>query len=270
MDLATLLHGLPSAAVYAIAMATAGVLAGLACLLLAPLARVPQGKEHLDIAMRTTGAVMAALTLILAFCAVQARSQAADAQRLVATEVSAIGTMARIADRLGAPGHAMRRDLAAYAASIAAQEFPAMATQGRHPATQALLEALEAASYQAAAAAPEVLATDMLQEFDDMDSARDRRLEGARIGLPAEFWMLILVLFFLLALTGALYPPRLHTIGMLAVQAAGVGALIAFVFLMDQPFRGSIGVSAAPYEALSQGLAHRAAAIPGATRHARP
>ncbi len=270
MDLASTLHDLPSAAVYAVFMAAAALAAALACAALAPLARVPQTKEHIDIAMRTTGAVMAALTLILAFCAVQARSQASDAQRLVSTEVAAIATMARIADRLGAPGHALRQDLSAYAASIAAQEFPAMAREGRHPVTQAALEALETAFYRAAATAPEVLATDMLQEYDDMDGARDRRLEGARMGLPTEFWMLILVLFGLLALTGALYPPRLHTIGMLAVQAAGVGALIAFVFLMDQPFRGSIGVSAAPYEALSKSLTHRAAAIPGSTRHARP
>lgn len=270
MDLSPLLHGLPSPAIYAAFMAAAAVMAALGCAALAPLARIPQTKEHIDIAMRTTGAVMAALTLILAFCAVQARSQASDAQRLVSTEVAAIATMARIADRGGPAGHALRQDLAAYARSIAEDEFPAMTTEGRHPATQALLERLEAGFYQLAATAPEVMANDMLQEFDDMDGAREKRLDGARIGLPLEFWMLILVLSGLLALTGALYPPRLHTVAMLAVQAAGVGALIAFVFLMDQPFRSSIGVSASPYQALSHSLAHRSAAIPGSTRYARP
>ena len=270
MELLSLLHDMPSPAVYAAFMGAAAIMAALGCAALAPLARIPQTKEHIDIAMRTTGAVMAALTLILAFCAVQARGQASDAQRLVAAEVAAIGSMARIADRAGPPGHALRQELAAYARSIAVDEFPVMTSSGRHASTQGLLERLEANFYQLAATAPEVLANDMLQEFDDMDSAREKRLDGARIGLPQEFWMLILVLFALLALTGALYPPRLHTVAMLAVQAAGVGALVAFVFLMDQPFRSSIGVSASPYQALAQTLAHRSAATPGSTRFAAP
>lgn len=270
MDLPTFLHGLPSALVYAAFMGVTALAAALGCAALAPMARLPQTKEHIDVAMRTTGAVMAALTLILAFCAVQARGQASDAQRLVSAEVSAINTMARIADRIGAPGTALRQDLAAYATSIAEEEFPTMVAQGRHPATQRLAESLETTLFMAAASAPEAIANDILQELDDLETARENRLEGASIALPREFWMLILVLSALLALTGALYPPRAHTVAMLAVQAAGVGALIAFVFLIDQPFRSSIGVSATPYATLSHSLKHRSALLPNAPRYARP
>ena len=253
------LYTLPSLAIYALFMSISGIAASVCCLLAARIARPPDGKDHLDVAMRTTGAVMAALTLILAFCAVQARSQASDARAAITAEVTAIGSLARIADRLGAPGHALKRELVAYLHSIADVEFPQMATHGRHGATQRHVEAVEDAAYMTAGSASEALATDLLQEVDDIESARDRRLHSAQIGLPHEFWLLIGLLFGLLVITGALYPARRHMVAMLGIQAAGCGALIAFVFIVDQPFLGAVRITAEPYAALHQTLEHRSA-----------
>ncbi len=251
------LYDLPSTLIYAIFMAGAGAAAALACLLLAPLVRAPQTKEMLDVAMRTTGAITAGLTLTLAFCAVQARTQMADAQRVVQSEANAIAGLARMADRIGAPGQAMLPAIRAYATEIHTVEFPAMARQGRQESTQRKAEALEDAVYIAAATLADSLAADLIDQADLVEAAREARLQAAGAALPAQFWMLIVLLGALLLATGPLYPPRPHVIGMLAVQSAALSALVAFVFLMDQPFRGEFAVSAEPYRVLEHGLAHR-------------
>jgi hypothetical protein len=270
IDLLAPLYTLPSLAIYGLFMLATALAAALCCVLLAPLAKPPQTKEHLDVAMRTTGSVMAALTLILAFCAVQARSQATDARGMVSTEVTAIASIARIADRMGVAGRELKEQVTHYVRSIETQEFPAMAEAGAHPHTQRLAELVEFTAYQAAAGAPEVTAADLLQEVGDIEQARHRRLHAARLGLPSEFWILISLLFMLLAVTGALYPAKKHTVAMLAVQAAGCGALIAFVFIVDQPFRGAVSLSAEPYTTLLQRMEHHAAMLRQGPLYARP
>jgi hypothetical protein len=255
------LHDLPSTLVYAVFMGASAGAAALACVLLAPLVRAPQTKEMLDVAMRTTGAITAALTLTLAFCAVQARSQMADAQRLVQAEANAIAGLARMADRIGPAGLALLPAITAYAREIGAVEFPAMAREGRQDTTQHRAVALEDAVYVAGATLTESLATDLIDQADQVEATREARLQAAGAALPTQFWVLILLLGGLLLATGPLYPARPHVVAMLAIQSAALSALVAFVFLMDQPFRGELTVSAEPYRVLERTLAHRSAAL---------
>jgi hypothetical protein len=261
MPVPPFLHELPPSLVYALFMAMAAAAAALACLLFAPLVRAPQTKEMLDVAMRTTGAVTAALTLTLAFCAVQARGHTADAQRQVQAEAAAIAGLVRLAERMGMAGQTLLPPIGRYLHSVATEEFPSMAAAGRHPATQRTAEALEEAVYAAAATLSDRFAIDLLDEADQAETAREARLQAAAAGLPAQFWTLILLLAGLMVATGPLYPARAHVVAMLAVQAAGLGALIAFVFLMDQPFRGHIAISAEPYRAVERSIAHRAVVL---------
>jgi hypothetical protein len=268
MPVLLFLYDLPPSLVYALFMGLGAVAAALACAVFAPLVRAPQTKEMLDVAMRTTGAVTAALTLTLAFCAIQARGQMADAERQVHAEAAEIGGLVRLAERMGPAGQDMRPVLGRYLHSVATEEFPAMAASGRHAATQHAAEALEHAVYAAAERLPDHLAADLLDEADRVEAAREARLHAAAAGLPAQFWTLIVLLATLMVATGPLYPARGHVVAMLAVQAAGLGALVAFVFLMDQPFRGRIAVSPEPYHAVERSIAHRAEALRPA-RHLR-
>jgi len=208
--------------------------------------------------MRTSGTVTAALTLTLAFCAVQARTQVAEAERMVASEVSSIASLARTAERLGPQGQQLRAEAARYLDSIATAEFPRMARHGRDPETQRRAEALERAAFEAAGQVASLLATDLLEEEDQVEERREARLSAATAGLPPPFWTLILVLVGLLIGTGLLYPPRKLNAAMLAVQAAGIGALIAFVFVMDKPFSGHQAISVEPYIHLQHSIARRA------------
>jgi uncharacterized membrane protein len=132
-----------------------------------------------------------------------------------------------------------------------------MARTGRHPETQRAAEALEHVVYATAATLSDRFATDLLDEADQAEAAREARLQMAAAGLPAQFWTLILLLGALMVATGPLYPARAHVVAMLAVQAAGLGALVAFVFLMDQPFRGDLAVSPDAYRAVERSIAHR-------------
>lgn len=251
------LYALPDVAVYVIYMIGAAALAAISCRLVSPRLNLPDTKNHIDMAMRTTGAVVSALTLTLAFCAIQARTQQSEAQRVVSAEVSAVSGMARFADRLGPQGVVLHASLTAYLKSIIDSEFSTMADHGRHPETQQLAEAMEHAAYATVAGLSEALGQDLLQQADELDTAREERLRHASDSLPAAFWMLIRLLMLLLLGTGALYPPKPHVLGMLAIQAAGVAALIAFVFLMDQPFRGNLAISPAPYRTMLQTISHR-------------
>ena len=185
MDFLLHLHALPATAAYASYMLAGAITAALTCALLAPIVRAPQTKEMLDVAMRTTGGVTAALTLTLtlAFCAVRARNDRAEADRALRTELAAILGFARVTARVG-------------------------------PAAEAL---------------------------------------------PSDFWMLILLLFSLVVAIGPLYPLRAHVIAMLAIQAAGLSALIAFLFLIEWPFQGVMGLSPEPYRVLQHGPELRAA-----------
>ncbi len=254
-----MLYDLPELVVYATFMLGAAAMAALSCRAVAPFLNLPDTKNHVDMALRTTAAVVSALTLTLAFCAIQARTQQTDAQRVVAVEVAAIGGMGRQANRLGPQGVALHAGLTAYLRSIIEVEFPAMATAGRNAETQRLAEALEHATYVAAATGlSETMAQDLLQELDEMDTAREERLRHAHDALPDAFWTLIRLLMLLLLATGALYPPKPHVLLMLAIQAAGVAALVAFVFLMDRPFRGKLSVSPAGYHSMLHTLTHRA------------
>jgi len=253
-----MLYEMPEAVVYAAFMLGAAALAAVACRAAAPFLNLPDNKTHVDMALRTTAAVVSALTLTLAFCAIQARTQQAEAQRVVAEEAAAIGGMGRQAVRLGPEGVALHAGLVAYLRSVIAAEFPAMALSGRNAETQRLAEALEHAGYVAAAGLADVLAHDLLQGLEELDTAREERLRHASDSLPGAFWTLIRLLMLLLLATGTLYPPRPHVLLMLAIQAAGVAALVAFVFLMDRPFRGQIAVSAAPYQNMLISLTHRA------------
>jgi hypothetical protein len=266
MSLLFSLYDLPDAVVYAIFMFVAAFLTGLVCILGGKMLRLPAAKDQLDLAMRTSAAVVSALTLTLAFCAIQARNQTSDANRVVAMEVSAISGLARLADRIGEPGLRLHAELSAYLDSVLHVEFASMADRGRDTATQHAAEALEHAAYVAAATASDALALDLIQQVDGVDQARENRLLAADGGLPQAFWLLILLLMSLLIATGPLYPPRRHVVAMLAIQAAGVGALIAFVFLMDQPFRGDLSASPAPYRTLQHSLAHRAEMAAAARR----
>lgn len=258
MDLLLNLHALPATAAYAVFMLAGGASAALACALLAPIVRAPQTKEMLDVAMRTTGAVTAALTLTLAFCAVQARSHKTDADRAVRTETAAIAGFARLAARAGPAGEALQPAIRDYVRSIAADEFHSMTASGRSPATQRLAEALEEAAYVAAATLADTIADDMLQELDAVEAAREARLHAAAIHLPREFWLLILLLFSLVVATGPLYPARAHVVAMLGIQAAGLSALIAFLFLIERPFHGVMALSPEPYHVLDHALGLRA------------
>jgi hypothetical protein len=262
MHLPDVLHDLPSTVVFAVFMGVAGLLAAAACVVFAPVMRAPQTKEMLDVAMRTTGAITAALTLTLAFCAVQARSQMADAQRLVQAEANAIAGLARMAHRIGVPGHALLPAISAYVAEISGGELPAMAREGRHAATQRRAEALEDAVYAASAALTSSLAEDLIDQADQVEATREARLQAAQAALPSQFWVLIMLLGALLVATGPLYPRRGHVVLMLAIQSAALAALVAFVFLMDQPFRGEFRVSAEPFHVLERSLEHRGGLAP--------
>ena len=136
-----------------------------------------------------------------------------------------------------------------------------MARHGRDQTTQIHAEALENTIYAVAATLPEALAADLIDQEDLVESAREARLNAASAALPMQFWALILLLGGLLVATGPLYPARAHVVVMLAIQSAALGALVAFVFLMDQPFRGELTVSAEPYRSAERNLAHRGAAL---------
>jgi len=240
------LYDLPGEEIFMVFAFGSGLLACLTAVLLVRLVRPPETKEHVDLAMRTQAAVVAAITLTLAFCAVQARTQFGVAERVVRTEAAEFAQAVRLIGHLPADQDLIRESLRDHLSNIVRIEFPDLSEGGRNRITQGSAERLSAALEELAHRSGPTLASELLARRDGIEDARDERLHAAVSGLPVEFWQLITLLFGILFATGSLYPPRRHTLGMVAVQAACLGSLAGFVFQMDQPFRGDFSVSVEP------------------------
>ncbi|MGG5812066.1 hypothetical protein [Falsiroseomonas sp. CW058] len=252
-----LLYAAPSWAIF-LSFSGLAVASALAVPLLARLVRpAPDTKEQLDVALRATGIVSGVLTLVLAFSAAEARVQLQEARATVNREAQALESLLRAGSFALAEPAPLREVAIRYARTAATEEFPAMRRGEASAATAEAMAALETVTRQAAARLGPGQAADLLRQVDDVSDLRDTRLRQSEGGVPAEFWMLVLLLTAALFACGALFPPRRHNLALVGVQAAVMGALLAFVFIMDQPYRGSVSAGAAPLLHAAEVMARR-------------
>jgi hypothetical protein len=241
------LYGLPDAALFVL-FSGATVLAFFGLWLV--VRRRPSlhpVRDDADFGVRAQGTLFSVCSLVLAFSLVQAETNARHVESVVAAEASEINRLDRALDRMNDPAsESARALLRAYARSVVADEWPAMTRGGASPRTRAAFTAL----YDGALSLPPNEASssgEIMKSMDAIADRREERIDLATVGLPPVFWAVIafgMAIFVAASSTLATTGFRRMIV---ACQAAVLGALLAVVFINDQPFKGQTSVSPHPF-----------------------
>lgn len=105
-------------------------------------------------------------------------------------------------------------------------------------------------AYEPATDGQRILHAETLRAYNHAVEARRLRVDSVDNGLPAIMWVFIVAgAFISLAACWFFYVEdrRLHAI-QVALLAALIGMVIVMTIALDRPYRGDLGLSAAPYE----------------------
>lgn len=95
-----------------------------------------------------------------------------------------------------------------------------------------------------------ILHAETLRAYNQLIQARRMRLDAVGTGLPKVMWAVIVVGAFI-GLSAAFFfkveDARLHLIEVLLL-AVFIGLVIFMISSLDRPFRGDLGITAAPYQ----------------------
>ncbi len=203
-------------------------------------------KKSDDFLIATRATVIAMCSLVLAFSMVTVINNYNKAEAAAATEASLINNMDRMMARYGDPSvSALRTSLMAYTKSIVADEWPLLGQGKGSDKTRELFVPISKGviAIQPGAGRQSVIYTEMVKKADDIAEAREARLENTSTALADIFWLMVGLTFsamIILALFVELNPIRIFSF---SVQMAAFGALLAVVFIFDQPFNGQTSVS---------------------------
>lgn len=200
-----------------------------------------------DFVIRVQTTLFTMTSLVVAFTLVQADINFRQVDALVQAEASQINALDRLLTRYGDPGvTAIRPDLLAYAKSIVNDEWPVMLSERGSVKTATLHVPFAQAILAIEPATPRQIQiyAEMLKAVDAISEMRDRRLNALSLGLPAIYWQVVLFSALMVILVSSTIEQTPFRATVLAAQAAVLGAFIGFVFLMDQPFRGTTAIDA--------------------------
>jgi hypothetical protein len=134
----------------------------------------------------------------------------------------------------------------AYAQSVVKDEWPKLSEHSTSRHTGDLFQALsqQILAIQPAPGHDNVIYGDLVKTLDQLAESREDRLSASDLELPPIFWQVISFLTLLLVVLCAFTEPQ--RAAFLGGVGAGLGLLIALVFLFDQPFSGDTSVKPDP------------------------
>lgn len=145
---------------------------------------------------------------------------------------------------------AIRGELIAYIESVVAGGWPDMARArlGGTRETRRILDRLADRIYglEPAGALQAALKPALLDSLDGLERERELRLEKSSTTIPSLFWAVILLLVFAgMVLCGRYHRTRTNLF-FIATHMAMIGIGMAFLAILDVPFRGETSVSRQP------------------------
>lgn len=206
--------------------------------------------SELVVVVLTTVALL--YSVLLAFLAVAVWEDFGDATQNTRREASLVHSLHHDAATLSPPIAAdMRRQMIAYLDRVITVEWP---MQARGNTSVAGAPALARAHRLVATLVPRdasdvVVMGDMLRLLNDLDAARDARLNARAGQIPPLIWTLIVLAGLLTIALGALLPgdePVFH-VALLAAMVLAIVFVMLMIVEMDHPFRGAISVSPTPF-----------------------
>jgi hypothetical protein len=225
----------------------------VACAMAAPflgrtLLRLTPSKTRDEAAFDGYKVIMAMVGVVLAFSLVQVNGNLRSVETMVAREASAFASVDRTLLRFGSPAaEATRPLLEAYGQSRIREEWPGLARAERHQGTDERYNTLSrvARAIEPASGRQQAMYAELLKGLDDLAEARELVLQDAELELPLFFWIVTGGFMLLAMILGLMTEAKLSRAVGLGGTAAGVGLLLAFVMIVDQPFKGETSVTPA-------------------------
>ena len=191
-------------------------------------------------------AVMAMAGVVLAFSLVQADGNLRADQADVGREASAIMITDRALLRMGSEDTKQARPLLkAFIESQIREDWPSLvAGTGRSRTTDRAYTALSKAvrSFEPQNKRQEIMYAELIKAMDDISDAREVLIQDATLQLPPFFWVMALSFISLGLLLGVLCEASVTRAAALSGTAAGVGLLLSFVLIVDEPFHGETSI----------------------------
>lgn len=241
-----------------------GVAFALACLFAVRRTSFLAGRNrHADLIGLTVTNVAVFYGVLLAFLTVAVWQDHSDASQTANREAALVGNLYHDMAGLTPPlADDLQRHTRTYLRNIVAVEWP-MQARGRIPsATRISLVDLHrhVAALSPSTLGDAVVMADMLRVLNDIDAARAARLEALGGHVPPLIWTLLVLMSLLTVGLAACFPSE--SVAVHGVMLGGIVVSAALTMLMivelDDPFRGAVSVSAAPYrEVLAQMLGAR-------------
>ena len=172
---------------------------------------------------------------------------------LVSREASAIGVLYRDAAGYPAPlRDDLRRSLRGYTAFLIDKVWPAQRQGVLLDEPTATLTTLhgQLLSYHPPDGGATAMHAETARKFDELVELRRQRVDRVGEGLPVVLWIVVSIGALATVSVRSFHwteHVRLHVL-MTALLALFVALLVYLIAALDRPFRGSVGISADPYQ----------------------
>lgn len=206
--------------------------------------------------------------LLMGLVVVSTLQNFTDASAIVAREAANVGTLYRDVGAYPEPSRStLREGLRQYADFIIDVAMPGH-HQGKTPSSENILQGFQYAlmGFNPETKGQEALHAESLRAFDDLLKARQMRIQSVNSGLPAIFWIVVLIgTFCTIAITYFFHfrDIKLHVL-FTSVTGFLIGLLIFLTTAYDNPFRGEFSVDAEPYRVVRDAIMRQPPAPPAA------
>lgn len=200
--------------------------------------------------------------LLLGLVAVATWQNYEDVSGLVSKEAAALGALYRDVSSYPEPYRGtLQGELRAYATFVIAEDWPAQRRGQLLIGGTLLIDKVQQAllAFQPSDQGQAVLHAEAFRAFNHLVEARRMRVDAVGTGLPAVLWTVVLIGAGLsVFVTFFLYIPdvRLH-LAMTGTLAMFIGLMVFMTAVVDNPFRGEVGVSSDTYRLILDGMMNR-------------
>jgi hypothetical protein len=198
-------------------------------------------------------AVMVFYGLAVALIAVSVFETYSDVSAIISQEASELGALYRDASSYPEPTRQeLQKELRDYARYVIDTAWPAQREGEVALHGVAMLNRFQATMtrFEPTTEGQRALHAEALRAYNQLVEVRSLRIDAAvNTGLPGVLWAVVLV-GAAIGLTATFFfkveDVRLHAV-MVTLLAAFIGLIIFMIMAFDRPFRGDLGLDAAPY-----------------------
>ncbi len=212
-------------------------------------ALLPDRSHDMAVAVGVRLGVLHGLLLALGFSVVQ--TEYLEQRSLIAKEAASTARVYFNLDRFGDPAADALRDVVkAYTREIVDNEWSLLAQQRLSPTAWSLYDQILDGALNLETVTPrqETLRENILSSLDRINEFRQDRLFAAGARLPTLFWVIAILGFLIVSAMFFVFEyTKLHAL-MLAGYASYTGAILYFIYVMNNPFSGPPALSPAPLE----------------------